>query len=231
MFSVELLEIPDQEKILNYDQDQIQWLQRSITFKNGRYHVQLSWHFDKLAQVPSNHAIALRILGCVVRGLEKKGLYQEYLDVFLQQGKEGLIEEIFVPPRRFGDYVWILHWPSLNLILQLLTWSWPVFNCSLKTGNLVFLNEAAYSGVNLSGDMLKLLLSFRNNEFVLLADIRKVFSMICLIAWRLTGRGFVFSLGMVTGFVVSDMLHSFSDSLAALLYLGVFWSFMQPGIP
>lgn len=87
---------------------------------------------------------------------------------------------------------------------------------------MVFLNEAAYSGVNLSGDMLKLLLSFRNNEFVLLADIRKVFSMICLIAWRLTGRGFVFSLGMVTGFVVSNMLHSFSDSLAALLYLGVF---------
>ena len=56
----------------------------------------------------------------------------------------------------------------------------PVFNCCLKTGNGMSLNEAAYSDINLTGDMLNLLMSFRANNYILLADIRKAFLMIRL---------------------------------------------------
>ena len=41
-------------------------------------------------------------------------------------------------------------------------------------------NEVAYPGVNLMGDMLVLLIRFRTNKYVLLADIRKAFFMIRL---------------------------------------------------
>lgn len=226
MFSVESLGNLDQEKISNYDQEQIQWLQRSITFNNVSYHIQ----FDKLAQVPSNLTIALSILDHLVRGLEKKGMYQEYLDVFLQYEKESIMEEIFVPSRRFGDYVWIPHWPIFKSDSAATSRIRPVFNFSLKTGNSVSLNEAAYSSVNLLSDMLKLLLSFRIKELSRWLISEKHFWWFVL-AWRLTGTGFVFSLGMVTGFIVSDKLHSFLDSLPAILYMGVFWNFTWFGIP
>lgn len=175
MFSVESMGIPDQEKNSDYDQDQIQRFQRSIMFKNGSYNLQLPWHFDKLSQVPSNQAIALRTLKHVVRGLEKKGLHQEYLEVFLQQEKEGIIGEIFVPPKKFGDYFWIPHQLIFKSVPAYTTRIRPVFSCNLKTGNSIFL---AYSGVKLSVDMLKLLLFFTTNEFVLLADIRNEFLVI-----------------------------------------------------
>ena len=54
----------------------------------------------------------------------------------------------------------------------------PVFNFSLKTNAKYSLNEAAYPGINLMGDMLELLLLFRSDKYVMLADIRKAFLMI-----------------------------------------------------
>lgn len=48
--------------------------------------------------------------------------------------------------------------------------------------------------------------------------------------WRLSRTGFFLLLGMVTGFIVSDMLQSFSHSLS-FFYLGVFWHVTRVGIP
>ena len=48
-----------------------------------------------------------------------------------------------------------------------------VFNCSLKVRNATSLNEAVYPGINLLNDLLDLLLYFRSNSHVLMADIRK----------------------------------------------------------
>ena len=119
-----------------------------MTFKDGKYHVQFPWHADKLAQVPSNHAIALHILDRVVWRLVKKGLYQEYMNVFLQQKQEGIIEEIHVNPQRFG--IWIPHRPIFKADPAATTKIRPVFNFSLKTSGSPSLNKAAYSGVNMT---------------------------------------------------------------------------------
>ena len=51
----------------------------------------------------------------------------------------------------------------------------PVFNCSLKIGNAPSLNEAAYVGINLMRDIVKLSLYFRSNDTVQLSDIKQAF--------------------------------------------------------
>ena len=140
----------------------------------------MPWHADNLAQVPSHPAIALHILDRVVRRLEKEGLYQECMNAFLQQKQKGIIEEIHVDPQRFGDYIWIPHRHIFKADPAATTKIRPVFNYSLKTGGSPSLNKAAYSGVNMTGDMLDLLVSFRSKKIVLLADIRKAFMMVCL---------------------------------------------------
>ena len=56
----------------------------------------------------------------------------------------------------------------------------PVFNCSLKTGQGCSLNESSFPGINLLTEMLNLILYFRSNEFIMLADIKKAFLQIKL---------------------------------------------------
>ena len=180
MFNLESLGIHDENHFSDYDQEPVRHFQNAIEFKDGKYYVELPWHADKLARVPSNHAVSLRILDRVTKDLIKTNMYQDYLEVFQQQEREGIIEEIFVSVHEFGNYVWIPHRPVVKCDPTATTKIRPVFNCSLKTGNGMSLDEAAYSGINLTGDMLNLLMSFRANNYILLADIRKAFLMIRL---------------------------------------------------
>lgn len=87
--------------------------------------------------------------------------------------------KIFVPPNRLKTYTWIPRQPVMKTDSTFTTKIRLVFNCSLKTGNSVSMNESAYPRVNITGDMLKLL-SFRIDDYVLLADIKKSFLMVCL---------------------------------------------------
>lgn len=83
-----------------------------------------------------------------------------------------------LPPERYKDYMWVSHRPIFKKENNDTTRIRPVFNCS--TGNSVSLNDVAYHGANLMGYMFNLTLFFRTNKYVLLADIRKAFLMICL---------------------------------------------------
>ena len=56
----------------------------------------------------------------------------------------------------------------------------PEFNYLLEVRNALSLNEAIYPGINLLNDLLDLLLYFRRNSHVFIADIHKAFSMIKL---------------------------------------------------
>ena len=56
----------------------------------------------------------------------------------------------------------------------------PVFNCSLKIGKSPSLNEPAFLGVDMMNNLLSLLLCFRTNYYVILADIVKTFLQIRL---------------------------------------------------
>ena len=101
-----------------------------------------------------------------------------YQEVFHQQLKDGIIAKISVDPRDFDKYIWIPHRPIFKEEANITTKIHPVFNCSLKTNGTPSLSEAAYAGVNLMGDIVKLSL-----YKVLLGDIKQAFLQ----------SGFVFS--------------------------------------
>ena len=109
----------------------------------------LPWKKDLIEQVPSNHKVALSVLNRVTESLEKKGLLEDYQNVFHSQCEEGIIEKIEVEPKDFKNYVWIPHRPVIKDDPVTTTKIRPVFNCSLKTGNKPSLNEAAFVGINL----------------------------------------------------------------------------------
>ena len=181
MFSCESLGISDdQESTSDYDKAKIREFEESIEYKDNSYHIKLPWHEDKISSVPSNHEVALSVLNRVVTKLENQGLWNAYVDVFKQQEEEGIIERFEVKPQNFSDYIWIPHRPVIKSEQQVTTKIRPVFNCSLKTQGRCSLNEAAYPGINLLTDMLDLLLMFRSNKHVMLADIRKAYLMIKL---------------------------------------------------
>ena len=56
-----------------------------------------------------------------------------------------------------------------------------MFNCSLKTNKeLPSINEAAFTGIDLMGSILKLFFYQRTNKYVMLSDIKQAFLMIKL---------------------------------------------------
>ena len=179
MFDVDSLGISSEDEVIcDYDQHKIMEFEKSIEFRDNAYHVKLPWHEDKIKSVPSNHRVALSVLNRVVNKLEQQKLLYDYVGVFHQQEREGIIERFEVAPEDFSKYIWIPHKPIFKMDEQTTTKIRPVFNCSLKTNGKYSLNEAAYPGINLMGDMLDLLLQFRSNKYVMLADIRKAFLMI-----------------------------------------------------
>ena len=177
MFSCASIGISEQkESISDYDITKIKQFEDSIEFRDGAYYVKLPWH-DLIESVPLNHEVALSVLDRVVSKLEKQNLLKDYADVFRQQ-EEGITERIEVSPDEFNNYIWIPHRPVIRTETQVTTKIRPVFNCSLKTQGRLSLNEASYSGINLMGDLFKLLLQFRSNKFVIVSDIRKAFLMV-----------------------------------------------------
>ena len=182
LFSLESIGINSNEKdVAQTDLQQVNEFKNNIELIDGKYHVKLLWKEDMLKQVSSNYQVALKVLERVSSKLENENILEDYLKVFKQQEEDGIIEEIKVDPKDYGKYVWLPHRPILKKQAQVTTKIRPVFNCSLKTSkNSVSLNNAAFPGINLMKDMIKLLLTFRTNDYTLLADIKKAFLMIKL---------------------------------------------------
>ena len=174
--------------IKNVDEDmsradilQVSEFNKNIVFKNNRYHVKLPWK-ETIDMVPSNHIVARKVLDRVVHDLQSKGLFDDYSNVFKQQLVEGIVEKVDIFPSEYANHIFIPHRPVLKTEAQVTTKIRPVFNCSLKTSkNLPSLNEAAYPGIDLMSSLLQLILKFRCNKFVILADIRQAFLSIKLL--------------------------------------------------
>ena len=185
MFSLESLGINEAvDSVSDYDDQKMSEFKQEIELIDNSWHVKLVWH-DCISKVPSSHQVALNVLNRVVSKLDQVGRLDEYSEGFKQMLSEGILEEIQVNPADFHKYIWIPHRPVFKSDEQATTKMRPVFNCSLKSKRgTPSLNEASYAGVNLMGDMLELIMLFRTNKYVYLADIRKAFLMIklkCLI--------------------------------------------------
>ena len=171
--------------------------------------------------VPSNYQVALKVLDKTVKYLQRKRLYKEYNDAFYQQERDGIIERIEVSPDKFSKYIWIPNRPVIKMNEQSTTKIRQVFNSSLETGGSCSLNEASYPGINLINDRLNLLLLFRTNKYVVLADIRKAFLMIKLNSEKDKNR-FCFFLkegDKINCFRYTTLIFGFNASPFILLYV------------
>lgn len=135
MFTVESLGIRKQGDLFNYDEQMVERFQRSNSFKDNKYYVQLPWDSDKISYVLSNHSVALHVLDHVPWRLEYDQLYLDYLKVFCQQEHDRIIEEIFIPSQQLKEYIWIPHKHVLKSDPASTTKIQPVFNCTLKTND------------------------------------------------------------------------------------------------
>ena len=78
------------DSVSDYDRGKIDSFRSSIAIKEGFYFVDLSRNKDKLAEVPSNHQVAVNVLDRVVIKLEKQNLYDDECKVFLDQESKAL---------------------------------------------------------------------------------------------------------------------------------------------
>ena len=152
----------------------------SIEFKEGKYHIEIPWYEEVLQAVPSNHQVALAALRRVTQKLQKQNLVSAYGNIFRQYLADGIIEPVHVSPKDFNRYIWIPHRPVIKTAEQITTKIRPVFNCSLRIGNSPSLNQACYPGLDLMASLFRLLLQFRTNKYVVIADISKAFLQIRL---------------------------------------------------
>ena len=109
--------------------------------------------------------------------LENQKIASKYEEVFDIQEELGIIEPV---KNRSSGQVFIPHRPVIRNEENVTTKIRPVFNCSLKVGNAPSLNEAAFPGIDLMNNLLSLVMYFRNNNYVILADIVKAFLQVRL---------------------------------------------------
>ena len=109
--------------------------------------------------------------------LENQNIASKYEEVFDIQEELGIIEPV---KNRSSGQVFIPHRPVIRNEANVTTKIRPVFNCSLKVGNAPSLNEAAFPGIDLMNNLLSLVMYFRNNNYVILADIVKAFLQVRL---------------------------------------------------
>ena len=179
MFSLESVGIP--KNFSNADSEIIKEFEKNISMENDRYDVVLPWKKELIDKVESNFEIAKAIAVNVARRNDKEGYLKDYLNIFEEFEQLGIIESLNFNDIDEKEHVWIPHRPVIKEDpLVKTTKIRPVFNCSLKNGGAPSLNEAAFPGVDLLNPMLGLLVHFRTNDYVMLADLRKAFLNIYL---------------------------------------------------
>ncbi|XP_066985903.1 uncharacterized protein [Macrobrachium rosenbergii] len=175
-YNLESIGIKD-ENSLPYEDQQVAEFAKSISY-HGHHHVQLPWKKDLIEKVPNNLKISLAVAERIYSKLEDQNISSKYEEVFDRQEELGIIEPV---KNRAAGQVFIPHRPVIRKDENATTKIRPVFNCSLKkVGKAPSLNEAAFPGIDLMNNLLSLVLYFRNNDYVVIADIVKAFLQVRL---------------------------------------------------
>ena len=180
MFSLESLGIQPSVELNNFETEMVGEFERNIEFKNNKYFVKLPW-LPQIKEVPCNYNIALKVSIRVKQNLINQNMLTEYNKVFENQIKEGVLEKITVNQCELDKYTFIPHRPVIKSDEQVTTKIRPVLNCSYTPNKETpSLNSAVFCGVNLFNSLLRLLMYFRTNKFVVLSDIKNAFLSIYL---------------------------------------------------
>ncbi|XP_047741013.1 uncharacterized protein LOC125179354 [Hyalella azteca] len=217
LFDLETIGIKEDDPASNSDQIQIEEFSNSIEKVDGQYQVSLPWDKDKLALVNDGFAVSRAVVERVIKNLDSKGKLADYHDVFQQQLRDGIIEEIPLHSSDESERVYIPHRAVIREDPNVTTKIRPVLNCSLKVGKNPSLNEAAFPGVDLMNDLLGILIKVRCDNYLVMSDVKKAFLQIKLasvkdrnkfcILWKVDGRLVVYRYKtIVFGFVSSPFI-------------------------
>ena len=107
-------------------------------------------------------------------------MFNEYCTVLREYKSLGIIEKVEekydteLPVVRYLPHHPVIKWEKSKTKVRI------VFDASAKDSQGVSLNDAMFSGPNLSPDVVELLIRFRMRKVVLLADIEKAFLQLSL---------------------------------------------------
>ena len=177
MWSLEGFDVNDEA-----ESDVLTDFNRSVSYKAGRYVVELPWKKDHSGdQLMGNRAGAESRLASLTRRLSKDPELEAGYDAALQKmERDGVIAE--VPPEQLisGRRTFYLPHRPVVRVGSVSTKVRPVFDASAKGPNGVSLNDCVEVGPTLVPNLQEVLLRFRRWRFGLSADIVKAFHQICL---------------------------------------------------
>ena len=166
---LDLLGIGDDEEAEDADIEDL----GKVTFKHGRYHVELPFlknhHF-----LPDNFSLCEKRLKKLKEKLDVDAdLKKKYNNIMMEQLNLGIIEQI-VDPGEAGNVTYL---PHREVIREDKTSTKVriVFDGSARRRNNVSLNQVLHKGPALNPHLLELLLKFRIHRIGITADLEKAY--------------------------------------------------------
>ncbi|KAJ7983908.1 hypothetical protein DPEC_G00369930 [Dallia pectoralis] len=172
------------EKTQNPDETEaLQSFNHALTYKDGRYHVELPWRPDK-PDLPDNFTVAKRRF----EGLKKKlrtdaTLYTRYNDVIQDYLQQGICEDVPEDSSAAEQPETVRYYMPHHAVLRedkVTTKLRVVFDASSHKEGSPSLNDCLLTGPNLNPNLLDVLIKFRLHPIAFTADITKAFLQIAL---------------------------------------------------
>ena len=168
--TIGITDIPD----LTDDDVAFEQFNNFICFQNGRYYVRWLWRYDCL-DLPENLDVVIGTLKSLAKRFQRdKNLVIKYDDVITSGVKLGIIEKVVLHTKVERKHYWPHHQvvtPSKSTTKLRIVYD---ASTKAKKGDRS-LNECLYRSPVLLPNLCEVLLHFRIQSIVLLADIEKAF--------------------------------------------------------
>ena len=155
-WEIESLGITREKKQNPAEEEALQMFERTTTFKDGRYHVALSWKQER-AELQDNYMVAkMRFEGLKKRLKKDVTFYSRYKD-----NTNADTVKYYLPHHA------VLREDKVTTKLRV------VFDASSHEDGCPSLNDCLLTGPNLNPDLLTVLIKFRKHEIAFMPDIKK----------------------------------------------------------
>lgn len=171
------------------EEEALEMFERTTTFKDGRYHVELPWKPDK-TELQDNYRVAKKRFEGLKKRLKKDvTFYSRYNDVVEDYLQQNIAEDV----KYYLPHHAVLREDKVTTKLRV------VFDASSHEDGRPSLNDCLLTGPNLNPDLLSVLIKFRKNEIAFMADIKNSFLQISIVERDRDAVGFLWLTGPPSG--------------------------------